>query len=109
MPEAGRLHCVPVTDAPALPARVRLSRLPGTPGPALLAQLQRLADTAGQPAVGARLADLSPQAACWVALAGGRPVALLLAEASGLQLAVDSGWRGRGLEEALERAARAAS
>ena len=98
-----------MTEPTALPARVRLTRLPGPPGMALLSQLERLARSDGGQDFGSRLAALGPERDCWVALAGGRPVALLLAEQSGPTqthtLAVDPAWRGRGLEEALIQAA----
>ena len=92
---------------PALPARVRLSRLTEPPGQGVLAQLRRLSPHAPL----ARLAELpSPALACFVALAGGKIVGFLLAEgvpgengagAWRETLALEASWRGRGIEDAL--------
>ncbi|WP_027482077.1 hypothetical protein [Deinococcus pimensis] len=93
-----------------LPARVRISRLPGPPGDALRAQLARLSPDLA-PALLARLP--SPDVVCLVVIAGGRTVGALLAErAEGgawrETLAMEASWRGRGIEAALrEELARA--
>ncbi len=76
---------------------------------ALLTQLERLARQDGGQNFGSRLAALGADRDCWVAVAGGHPVALLLVERDGQAeirtMAVDPAWRGRGLEEALIHAA----
>jgi len=90
-----------------LPARVRISRLPGPPGEALWQQLRRLSE-AHAPRL-ARLVELpSGDVACFVVIAGGRPVGYLLAERTAgtwsRTLVLESTWRGRGIEGALEEA-----
>jgi len=87
-----------------LPARVRISRLPGPPGNAVRQQLQRLTPP---DAALARLADLPKDGlVCLVVIAGGRTVGFLLAErddAGGWHetLTLEASWRGRGIEAAL--------
>ncbi|MFC4456322.1 hypothetical protein [Deinococcus sonorensis] len=75
-----------------LPARVRISRLPLPPAHGVALQLTRLCPEVP-------LADLQAAA---VALAGGRVVGALLRHAGQLTLGVDPGWRGKGLEAALQ-------
>lgn len=87
-----------------LPARVRLSRLPGPPGNALQAQLRRLNPEHAD--LFKRLSELpSPDLACTVVIAGGKIVGYLLAEREEGEwsetLALEPAWRGRGIEEAL--------
>ncbi|WP_161882974.1 hypothetical protein [Deinococcus alpinitundrae] len=96
--------------APTLPARVRVSRLPLPPAPAVETRLRAL--FAAQ-LVNHHLADLSAGA---VAVAGGKIIgaalrwpagSLAFPQGSGPQeqaleaAELESGWRGRGIEEAL--------
>lgn len=83
---------------PPLPARVRISQLPWPPTRLVAAQLARLCP--GVPL------DSVQQAAA--ALAGGRVVGVALRVAGhvqpGLDIGIEAGWRGKGLEEALRAA-----
>ena len=83
----------PDQAAPGLPARVRVSRLPLPPAQNVQVQLRTLF-----PALA-----LSGLSAAAVALAGGRVVgaALRWSGQEEAQLALDSSWRGKGLEAAL--------
>ena len=100
----------PSSTAPSLPARVRVSRLPLPPAPAVETRLKAL--FAAQ-LTAHRLADLSAGA---VAVAGGKIIGAALrwpAESAALPerngpqengpeaAELESGWRGRGIEEAL--------
>lgn len=89
----------------ALPARVRISKLPAPVSQNVLAQLARLAPNA-DPA--GRLAAGEPG---WVASAGGRVIGLRLGggESHPPLLVVDMNWRGKGVESALEGAAESAA
>lgn len=85
-----------------LPARVRITRLPGPPGDALLAQMRRLDSRAPLE----RLAELpSDDLLCLAVIAGGKLVGFLLAERQGSEWhetrVLEATWRGRGIEEAL--------
>ncbi|TSA87802.1 hypothetical protein FNU79_00660 [Deinococcus detaillensis] len=87
------------SSPPSLPARVRVSRLPLPPAPAVQLRLKTL--FAAQPGL-----PLSQLMAGAVAVAGGKVIGAALswpgAEGQpqrGLEL--ESGWRGRGIEEAL--------
>lgn len=81
-----------------LPARVRLSRLPGPPGDALLAQMRRLSPHAPLEV----LRELpSPTVTCLVVIAGGSLVGFLLRSGEEEHLALEATWRGRGIEDAL--------
>lgn len=82
----------PRSPSPLLPVRVRLSRLPLPLAPNVAAQLARLCPGVLTAGVGGGV----------VALAGGRVVGALLASGGDLVLEVDPGWRGKGLEAALE-------
>ena len=75
----------------SLPARVRVSRLPLPIAPNVAAQLRRLL-----PAVAL---DSVTQAAA--ALAGGRVVGALVLAQGGQVQGIESGWRGKGIEQAL--------
>ncbi len=82
-----------------LPARVRVSRLPLPPAPAVQVRLKVL--FTAQPDL-----PLSQLTAGAVAVAGGKVIGAALSwlgaedqTSSGLEL--ESGWRGRGIEEAL--------
>jgi len=84
---------------PSLPARVRVSRLPLPITPNVAAQLRRLLP-------GLELAHVTLAAA---ALAGGRVVgAAVWVEGTGhpgaAHQGIEAGWRGKGLEGALEQA-----
>lgn len=91
------------SSAPTLPARVRVSRLPLPPAPAVETRLKSLfaAQLSSHP-----LTDLSAGA---VAVAGGKIIGAALRWPAGsadfpggLEVAeLESGWRGRGIEEAL--------
>lgn len=94
---------MPPSRAPTLPARVRVSRLPLPPAPAVEIRLRAL--FAAQLAAH-RLADLSAGA---VAVAGGKIIGAALRWPDGSAdfpevpevAELESGWRGRGIEEAL--------
>ncbi|UBV43731.1 hypothetical protein LAJ19_05810 [Deinococcus taeanensis] len=77
-----------------LPARVRVTRPPLPLAPALKTAAARLCP-------GAPLEALSAAA---LAIAGGSVIGAHLRWASGEAAGVDSGWRGRGIEEALASA-----
>ncbi|GGJ86534.1 hypothetical protein [Deinococcus aquiradiocola] len=78
----------------SLPARVRVSRLPLPPTPNVAVQLRRLLPDAPLEAV--------TQAAA--ALAGGRVVGVAVLTDGGARLGIEAGWRGKGLEQALQDA-----
>ncbi|WP_083865871.1 hypothetical protein [Deinococcus peraridilitoris] len=86
-----------------LPARVRISRLPGPPEGTLLTQMRRLNP---QFALGAPGEPAPDDFVCLVVIAGGKPVGFLVAQRTGTQWqetqALESTWRGRGIEEALQ-------
>ena len=75
----------------SLPARVRVSRLPLPIAPNVAAQLRRLL-----PAV-----TLNTVTRAAAALAGGRVVGALVLAQEGQVQSIESGWRGRGIEQAL--------
>ncbi|AWN22042.1 hypothetical protein DKM44_01310 [Deinococcus irradiatisoli] len=81
-----------------LPARVRVSRLPLPPASAVQARLRALfgeTEVSGAPL----LSGLSAGA---VAVAGGKIIGAALHWPGGEALKLESGWRGRGIEEALQ-------
>ena len=80
----------------SLPARVRVSRLPMPIAPNVAAQLRRLL-----PAV-----TLNTVTRAAAALAGGRVVGALVLAQEGRVQSIESGWRGRGIEQALTDAMR---
>ena len=75
----------------SLPARVRVSRLPLPIAPNVAAQLRRLL-----PAV-----TLNTVTRAAAALAGGRVLGALVLAQEGQVQSIESGWRGRGIEQAL--------
>lgn len=82
----------------SLPARVRVSRLPQPMAPNVTVQLRRLLpDT-----------DLTAVTQAAAALAGGRVVGAAVQTAGGpqtdTQMGIEAGWRGKGLEQALQDA-----
>lgn len=79
---------------PPLPARVRVTRPPLPLAPALATAATRLCPGAPQ----ARLT------AAALAVAGGGVIGAALRWEGGEALGVDTGWRGRGIEEALAEA-----
>lgn len=79
---------------PGLPARVRVTRPPLPLAPALKTASARLCPQAPQDALtGAALA-----------IAGGAVIGAALKWDGGEALTVETGWRGRGIEEALSAA-----
>ncbi|WP_420594913.1 hypothetical protein [Deinococcus sp.] len=84
----------------ALPARVRVSRLPLPPSPAVLARLNTLFADHSPTVPIAQLSGTQLSAGA-VALAGGKIIGAALSWPGGEALALESGWRGRGIEEAL--------
>ena len=87
------LYTPPVTPPP-LPARVRVTRPPLPLAPALKAAAARLYPQAPTEALSAAV----------LAIAGGAVIGAALRWEGGKALGLDVGWRGRGLEEALESA-----
>lgn len=83
---------------PALPARVRVSVLPLPVAPAVAEKLRVLLP-------GAPLETLTAGA---VAVAGGKVIGAALGWQGGQEQALETGWRGRGIEEALEETLQAA-
>ncbi|WP_034358132.1 hypothetical protein [Deinococcus phoenicis] len=83
-----------MTPPPGLPARVRVTRPPLPLAPPLKAAAARLCPQAPQDAL----------TAAALAIAGGAVIGAALRWAEGGSLAVETGWRGRGIEEALEEA-----
>lgn len=79
---------------PALPARVRVTRPLLPLAPALKAAAKRLCPQAPQDAL----------TAVALAIAGGAVIGAALRWEGGEALGVDTGWRGRGIEEALVEA-----
>ncbi|MFC5848056.1 hypothetical protein [Deinococcus petrolearius] len=77
----------------SLPARVRVTRPPLPLAPALRSAAARLCLTEPLPEL--------PAAA--LAIAGGAVIGAHLRWAGGAAAAVETGWRGRGIEEALAR------
>ncbi len=75
----------------SLPARVRVSRLPLPIAPNVAAQLRRLLPTV-------QLSTVTQAAA---ALAGGRVVGALVLTQGGQVQGIETGWRGKGIEQAL--------
>ena len=75
----------------SLPARVRVSRLPLPIAPNVAAQLRRLLPTV----------PLSTVTQAAAALAGGRVVGALVLAQGGQVQGIESGWRGKGIEQAL--------
>ena len=78
----------------SLPARVRVSRLPLPVAPNVASQLRRLL-----PAVALNTVT---QAAA--ALAGGRVVGVAVVAPGGYAQSIETGWRGKGIEQALMEA-----
>ncbi|WP_424949813.1 hypothetical protein [Deinococcus sp.] len=82
----------------SLPARIRVFRLPLPPTPNVAAQLRRLLPEVN-PATVTRAA---------AALAGGRVVGAAVQAGMGtemnIRLGIEAGWRGKGLEQALQDA-----
>ncbi|WP_034384280.1 hypothetical protein [Deinococcus sp. YIM 77859] len=79
---------------PALPARVRVTRPPLPLAPTLQGAVARLCPQAPQDTL--RAAAL--------AIAGGAVIGAALRWEGGEALGVETGWRGRGIEEALRDA-----
>ncbi len=75
----------------SLPARVRVSRLPLPIAPNVAAQLRRLLPTVA----------LNTVTRAAAALAGGRVVGALVLAQEGQVQSIESGWRGKGIEQAL--------
>lgn len=85
-------------DRVKLPARVRLSRLPGPPGEGVLSALRRLAPEAPLD----RLAALPREGlVCAVVIAGGKVVGFALRDGAEEFSGLEPTWRGRGIEAAL--------
>lgn len=93
----------PESPPPSLPARVRVSRLPLPPAPAVQLRLKALFSGQSFAEPDSLFSQLRAGA---VAVAGGKIIGAAL---SGLgaegqlsnHLELESGWRGRGIEEAL--------